>query len=206
MSRSYYRPVPDGAVPLTIWHDELDEDSRHWLVMATRDVEKLHPATMTHLHEDRVTTLALLPPVAPGTVEAAVQAVARWSVAWRVTPTWRPEPAHVRVQEIARQEREVELLAEASEIAQGWKHVSITSPPRPGPADREAFAADVDVRQRIYRAATRTGMMRRLSKHRDRTVVAFGHHEHNPVDAVVVFLAEVEQFLPAGWTIGGDGR
>ncbi|HUR02344.1 MAG TPA: hypothetical protein VM347_07390 [Nonomuraea sp.] len=122
------------------------------------------------------------------------------------TPTWRPEPAHVRIQEIARQEREAELLNEAAEIAKGWKHVRITSPARPAWDDAEAFAAFSQVRARIYSTATRAGVMRRISHQEERTIVVFGHHERPIEDAVAAFLAEVEKLLPAGWPIDSEGR
>ncbi|MGV9383626.1 hypothetical protein ACWDRB_47970 [Nonomuraea sp. NPDC003707] len=204
---THYRPVPDGAAPITIWHGvPEDEDERHWLTQAIRDVEKLHPNTITHLYDDETITLALLPPVAPGTAEAAVKAAARWCAGWRVTPTWRPEPGHVRIQEIARQEREAALLNEAAEIARGWRHVRITSPARPSWDDQEASAAFTQVRARIYSTARRTDVMRRIS-HRDaQTIVVFGHHERPVDDAVAAFLAEVTTFLPAGWAIDSEGR
>ncbi|MFG6197809.1 hypothetical protein [Nonomuraea sp. JJY05] len=203
---TYYRPVPDGAAPITIWHGELDENERYWLTEVTREIETLHPATMTHLHDGEVTTLALLPPYTQETVAAAVTAAARKCSGWRVTPTWRPEPGHVRIQEIARQEREAELLNEAAEIAKGWRHVRITSPARPSWDDQEAFAAFTEVRARIYSTARRTDVMRRISHRDTKTIVVFGHHERPVDDAVAAFLAEVTTFLPAGWAIDNEGR
>ncbi|WP_043636970.1 hypothetical protein [Nonomuraea candida] len=204
---TYYRPVPDGAAPITIWHGEIEtEDEQYWLTEATHDVKKIHPDTITHLHDGVVTTLALLPPVAPGTVEAAVKAAARWCAGWRVTPTWRPEPGHVRIQEIARQEREAELLNEAVEIAKGWRYVRITSPARPSWDDQKAAVAFTEVRARIYSTARRTGLMRRISNTDTNSIVVFGHHERPVDDAVAAFIAEVTTFLPAGWTLDHEGR
>ncbi len=68
MSTSY-RPVSDGAAPMTIWHATFeDEDERHWFSSALREVGELHPATMTYLSDGEATTIALRPPLADETV------------------------------------------------------------------------------------------------------------------------------------------
>lgn len=199
------RFVPDGTIPVTIWHGEIqDDDEGYWLTQAAREIEQLHANLFTYQYDGARLTLALLPPVSPATVEAAVTAAARWCTEWRVTPTWEPEPDDVRIQEIGRQVNEARLLGEADEIAQGWKHVRITSPDRPDA--QEAFAADTEVQAGIYRAARSTGVMRRLSHEGAVTIVAFGNHKW-PVDgAVATFLAMVHPTLPDGWTIDSEGR
>ncbi|MEU6719867.1 hypothetical protein ABZ897_51150 [Nonomuraea sp. NPDC046802] len=35
---------PDVAAPMTIWHGELDDDSRCWLTQASQEIEQFLPA------------------------------------------------------------------------------------------------------------------------------------------------------------------